>query len=84
MFNTLSYTKKLEQAGVSREQAEAHIQIIAEIVEGDLSTKQDIKELKDEIQKLEYRLIIKLGAIAVGLATLMVGVLAGVLKALLP
>lgn len=83
MFNTLSYTKKLEQAGVSREQAEAHIQIIAEIVEGDLSTKQDIRELKDELQKLEYRLIIKLGAIAVGLATLMVGVLAGVLKALL-
>jgi hypothetical protein len=80
MFNTLSYTKKLEQAGVSREQAEAHVQIIAEIVEGDLSTKQDIKDLKDEMQKMEYRIVIKLGALAAGLAALLVTVMTGILK----
>lgn len=83
MFNTLSYTKKLEQAGVSREQAEAHIQIIAEIVEGDLSTKQDIKDLKDEIQKMEYRLTIKLGAFLAATATMLVGVMAALFKAFL-
>ena len=38
MFNTLQYAKKLEAVGVSREQAEAHIQIIADIIEGDLAT----------------------------------------------
>ena len=57
MFNTLLYTKRLEAAGFSRLQAEAQIQIIAEIVEGELATKRDLKEL-------EYRLIIKLGTIA--------------------
>ena len=52
----------MEEVGISRDQAEAHVQIIAEIIEGDVATKQDIKELKDEILKLEYRLVIKLGA----------------------
>jgi len=80
MFNTLSYTKKLEQAGVSREQAEAHIQIIAEIVEGDLSTKQDIKDLKDEIQKSEYRMTIKMGAVG----AIVVGLITGILRLMLP
>ncbi len=63
MFNTLLYAKKLEEVGVPRNQAEAQVQIIAEIIEGDLATKHDIKDLKDEMQKLEYRLIIKLGAL---------------------
>ncbi|MCC6278157.1 MAG: DUF1640 domain-containing protein, partial [Oligoflexia bacterium] len=53
MINTLKYAKKLEEAGFSRQQAEANIQIIADIVEGDVATKQDIKEIKDEMQKLE-------------------------------
>ena len=30
MFNTLKYTKKLEEVGVSREQAETYVQIIAD------------------------------------------------------
>jgi len=65
MFNTLNYARKLETAGVPREQAEAHIQIIADIIEGDLATKRDLKDL-------ETRLILKLSAIMatmIGLAT---------------
>lgn len=50
MFNTLKYSRILEATGVSREQAEAHIQIMAEIVEGELATKQDIREARQEIQ----------------------------------
>ena len=46
-----------------REQAETHVQIIAEIIEGDVTTKQDLKEL-------EYRLIIKLSAILGAIVTL--------------
>jgi hypothetical protein len=76
MFNTLKYTKVLEGAGIAREQAEAHVQIIAEIVEADLATKSDIRELKkdlksdikglqDEIIKSEYRIIFKLTAILI-------------------
>jgi hypothetical protein len=74
VFNTLLYAKKLEEVVLPRIQAEAHIQIMAEIVEGDLATKQDIKNLdlkldssverlEHKMLQLEYRLIIKLGTI---------------------
>jgi hypothetical protein len=91
MFNTLKYAKHLEAAGVSRNQAEAHVQIIAEIVEGDLATKQDIQELRSELRqdiqglkieltsemaKLEHKLVIKLG----GLATVLTGLLLAAIK----
>ena len=73
MFDTLKYSRVLEAAGVSRDQAEAHVRIIAEIVEGDLATKQDLKEL-------EYRLIIKLSAIVGTIVTLAVAVTAALSK----
>ena len=76
MFNTLMYAKKLEEVGISRQQAEAHVQIIAEIIEGDVATKQDVKEIKDEMLKLEYRLIIKLGA----LVTVIIATAVAILK----
>lgn len=73
MFNTLKYARKLEEVGVSRDQAEAHVQIIAEIIEGDVATKQDLKEL-------EYRLIIKLGAVVGTIMTLAIAVTAAIAK----
>ncbi len=73
MFNTLKYSKILEATGVSREQAEAHIQIMAEIVEDDLATKQDLKEL-------EYRLIVKLTAILIPGIALTVAIIAALAK----
>jgi len=45
MFNSLKYTKVLEAEGIPRNQAEAQIQIMTEIVETTLATKQDIKDL---------------------------------------
>lgn len=91
MFDTLKYSKVLEGVGVSREQAEAHIRIISEIVEGDLATKQDIQSLerstKQEIEKLEnklvqmeYRLVIKLGAVVGGIVTFAIAVTAALGK----
>jgi hypothetical protein len=74
MNNTLKYVKILESAGIAREQAEAHVQIITELTEGSLATKQDIKNLENKwdtslerldhkMLQLEYRLTIKLGTI---------------------
>ncbi len=67
MFNAFKYTKQLEEAGFSREQAEIQLQIITEIVEGDLATKQDlntsVERLEHKMLQMEYRLIIKIGTI---------------------
>ena len=71
MFDTLGYAKKLEEVGVVREQAEAHVRILADVIEGNLATKQDINELRNidirdlrhEMRQLENRLVIKLGTI---------------------
>lgn len=80
MFNALRYTKILEEAGLSREQAEAHIQIFTEIVEGDLTTKQDlnyaVEKLEHKMLEMEYRLIIKIGTIL----TVAIGVFATLIK----
>lgn len=80
MFNTLKYSKILEAVGISREQAEAHIQIIAEIVEGELATKQDIERLESKLVQLEYRLIIKLGAVVGTIVTLAIAITAALAK----
>jgi hypothetical protein len=86
MLNAFKYTKKLEEAGFSREQAEIQLQVITEIVEGDLATKQDLKiletnmlnaveikatHIENKMQQLEYRLTIKLGTfLIIGFTTM--------------
>jgi len=52
MTNPLRYVKQLEGVGLSREQAETHVQIITDFVEGELTTKQDLTNIKNEL-KLE-------------------------------
>lgn len=51
MINALRYTRKLEEVGFSRDQAETHVQIMTEIVEGDLVTKQDMTILGQGLQQ---------------------------------
>lgn len=66
MFNTLLYTKRLEAVGLTREVAEAHVELLAEVVETNLATRDDLsvlaKELRHEMREMESRLIIKMGA----------------------
>lgn len=75
-MNTLMYAKKLEEVGFSREQAEMTIGILNEVVESNLATKQDLRDLRSELrqdlegirhdmQMLKSELIIKLGAMMV-------------------
>ena len=72
-MNTLKYAKILESAGISRKHAEAHIEIINSVVEDDMATKQDLKEL-------EYRLTIKICGIMFGVNTTIVGFAIAILK----
>ncbi len=71
-FDTLAYAKKLKEAGFTEKQAEVQAEILFEIVDEQLATKQDImglerqiKELematKRDIKELEMRLTIRLG-----------------------
>jgi hypothetical protein len=57
-FDTLAYAKRLKAAGFNEQQAEALAEAQAELIDERLATKQDLREL-------EYRLIIRLGAMLV-------------------
>jgi glycerol-3-phosphate cytidylyltransferase-like family protein len=50
-FDTLAWTKKLEKAGIPSEHAEAQVEMLAEVIEDNICTKQDLSEAKSEVKK---------------------------------
>ena len=80
IFDTLMYAKKLREAGVPEKQAEIQAEALLEIMENNVATKSDLTELKKEfkmdLKELEYKLIIKMGA----MFGLTIGVLAAIIK----
>ena len=80
IFDTLMYAKKLREAGVPEKQAEVQAEALREIMENNLATKSDLKEvetkLEAKIRELEYRFTIKMGA----MCALTIGILAAVIK----
>ena len=71
LFDTHAYVKKLQEAGVSEQQAEVHSQALADLENNNLATKQDLREL-------ELRMTVRLGAIV----TVGIGVVAVLVKIL--
>jgi hypothetical protein len=61
MRNALKYAKMLEETGFSREQAETSIMILGEVMDHNLASKQDIKDLESKLHELESRLTIRMG-----------------------
>ena len=72
VFDTLAYAKKLKAVGFTEDQAEVQAETLAELLDDQLATKRDIKELevkitevesnlKRDIKELEMRLTIRLG-----------------------
>ena len=65
-FDTLGYFEKLKAAGVPEGQAKVQADALREVIEDQLATKRDLKELEtrleNKIEKLEYRLTIRLGS----------------------
>ncbi len=45
-FDTLTYAKKLQEAGVPPQQAEAHAGALKELVEGNVATEHDLREME--------------------------------------
>lgn len=60
MWNAIAHIKKLESVGIPRKQAEAYVEIVSEIRESTLATKEDIKRLEMIFDKLE-RIIREVG-----------------------
>lgn len=50
MYDTLMYVKKLEAVGVPRNQAEAQVEIMSQIVDSNFATKHDLKDLSAELK----------------------------------
>ncbi|WP_206214346.1 DUF1640 domain-containing protein [Desulfovibrio sp. ZJ369] len=65
-FDTLGYFEKLKAAGFTEEQAKAQASALREIIEERLVTKGDLVQMElrltSEMQKLELRMTLKLGA----------------------
>ena len=83
-FDTLGYAKRLRNAGISQEQAEAHAEAAREFVMGELVTKADLQATKADLQAamdtLSLRLTLRLGVmLATGLAS-SIGLIAAIIK----
>jgi len=63
-FDTLGYFEKLKAAGVPEAQAKAQADALREVIEDNLATKRDLKELelviRQDLKELEYRLELRL------------------------
>jgi hypothetical protein len=57
-FDTLKLTKRLEESGIDRQQAEAQAEALAEAMQSgieDLATKHDINAVGQELRQFEER-----------------------------
>ncbi|MFM9967631.1 MAG: DUF1640 domain-containing protein [Burkholderiales bacterium] len=71
-IDTLKFSDTLKQAGVPDKQAEAEARAFAAAIgEMDVATKRDMDDFRRELQAMEYRLTIKLGAFMALLVALM-------------
>jgi len=64
-FDTLAYAKKPESAGFTTEQAQVQTEGMANLINDNLATKQDIIDLKRDLKELEMRITVRLGGIIV-------------------
>ena len=73
VFDTLKSVEELQEAGIPENQAKAQVRVFQRIIESDLATKRDKKELQQEMRELEYRLTIKTGLMLVASTGVILG-----------
>ena len=56
VFDTLKSVEELQEAGIPENQAKAQVRVFQRIIETDLATKRDIKELEQEMLQLKKEL----------------------------
>lgn len=80
-FDTLKFAERLEKAGASHELAIAMIEVqkesLAEVMDAQLATKSDIRDVKGDIQRLDYeiRLLKWMVGLSLALSTGMIALL---------
>ena len=75
VFDTHVYIKRLQSVGFTEQQAEVQAQMLSSLIEEQLATKRDLKELEE---RLTYRLTFRLGSMMVAA----VGIVAALVKLL--
>ena len=91
MRNAIKYSKLLVESGVPKEQAEAQVEVMETIIGDNLATKQDlanleiklmseIKGIDAKLEKLELRMVIKLGTILSIVIPLSIGSVVAIVK----
>ena len=73
VFDTLKSVEELQEAGIPENQAEAQVRVFQRIIESDLATKRDMKDLQQEMREMEYRLTIKTGLMLVASTGVILG-----------
>ena len=75
-FDTLRFSQRLQQSGVSREQAEVHAELARDMLLAEVATKVDLtvlrRKLESKLELLEQRMTIKLGAMLVAVVGIIV------------
>ncbi len=62
-FDALKYVETLRKAGIPDKQATAQVRVLNEVIDSNLATKRDLKELEQRIVLMEQRIVIKLGSL---------------------
>jgi len=73
-FDTLAYSNKLKEAGIPSKQAEIQAELLAEIFEERIATKQDIDTLKNEMKVEFSKVDIKFAELKVEVIKWVVGI----------
>ena len=85
-FDTLAYAKKLKAVGVPDQQAEIQAETFAEIIDANLATKRDLKELElrleAQIKESENRTTVNIVKWVAGMLIAQTGVIAALVKLL--
>ena len=66
-FDTLKYTERLRAAGVSEAQAKAEAEalrdVLSEALDNTLATKNDVRDVRDELAKLDAKVDAKFAVV---------------------
>ncbi|MEO5352087.1 MAG: CCDC90 family protein [Magnetococcus sp. XQGC-1] len=74
-FDTLEFTEQLKAAGVPEDQAKAHAKALSGVLQTVEESKKDALATKGDLEKLELRMTIKMGAMILASVGMFIGYL---------